>query len=266
MKLFGWILAALLLVGIGIGEWRLFVAIRSEVGDPGTREKRAVPYSIRISGTALQNRVKEELSAINAARMARIDSGLGEAVVVEGVTYERNAGVVHAQGKVRDLSQGRRVLAVMDAYDEDLNYLTSAAVPVQTVRSSPASFVIAMPDRMDLATLSFRVLSEADRSEIVSVTERDLQKRRSDVEDRATLLLDDSVQAIDLQEAEERLRHLGYVTSPSDVAVGEPAMRVVFGRFRKDHALPPSGSVDLETFLALRIVSPEFKPRYRADL
>lgn len=266
MKLFGWILAALLVIGIGIGEWRLLVSIRSEIHSPGVKEPRGVPYSIRISGVALQSRVKDELAAINAARIARIDGALGEAVVVEGVTYERNGGVVHAQGKVRDLAQGRRVLAVMDAYDEDMNYLTSAAVPVQTVRASPAAFVIAMPDRIDLSTLSFRVLSEADRSEIVSLTERDLQKRRSDVEDRATLLLDDAVQPVDLQEAEERLRHLGYVTSPTDVAVGEPAMRVVFGRFRKDHGLPPSGSADLETFLALRIVSSDFTPRYRANL
>jgi len=43
-------------------------------------------------------------------------------------------------------------------------------------------------------------------------------------------------------------------------------MKVVFARFRKDHGLPRSSGVDLETFLAIRLVSPEFKPRYRAAL
>lgn len=266
MKLFWWILAAVLFVGAGIVEWRLLVDLRSDVRQTGARESRSVPYSIVMSGGALQNRVKEDLAAVNTARMARIDRGLGDAIVVEGVTYERNGGVVRAQGKVRDLGNARRVLAVMDAYDIDMNYLTSAAIPVQTSNGSTVDFAVAMPDRVDLSTLSFRVLSEADKSEILSLTERDLQKRRSDVEDRATLLLDDAVQAIDLQEAEERLRRLGYVTSPPDVAVGEPAMKVVFARFRKDHGLPPSGGVDLETFLAIRAVTADFKPRYRADL
>jgi hypothetical protein len=266
MKLFGWILAALLLVGAGIAEWRLLADLGSQLRDSGVREDRAVPYAISLSGGALQNRVKEDLAAINTARMARIDKGLGDAVVVEGVTYERNGGVVRAEGKVRDLGNGRRVLAVMDAYDADMGYLTSAAVPVQTAKGVPTAFAVAMPDRVDLSTLSFRVLSEADKSEILSLTERDLQKRRSDVEDRATLLLDDSVQPIDLQEAEERLRRLGYVTSPSEVAVGEPAMNVVFARFRKDHGLPRSSGTDLETFLAIRLVTPDFRPRYRADL
>jgi len=266
MKLFGWILAALLLVGAGIAEWRLLGDIGSPLRGSGARDARAVPYAISLSGRALQSRVKEELTAINTARMAMIDRGLGDAIVVEGVTYERNGGVVRAQGKVRDLGSGRRVLAVMDAYDADMGYLTSAAIPVQTTKGTPAAFAVAMPDRVDLSTLSFRVLSEADKSEILSLTERDLQKRRSDVEDRATLLLDDAVQPIDLQEAEERLRRLGYVTSPSDVTVGEPAMKVVFARFRKDHGLPRSSGVDLETFLAIRLVSSEFKPRYRAAL
>jgi len=266
MKLFGWIMAALLIVGLGVVEWRFLVDLRSDVGNVRDDGPRKAPYEITLTGASLRSRVKDALSAVNTARMAQIDRGLGDAIVVEGVTYERNAGVVHAQGKVRDLGTARRVLAVMDAYDQDLNYLTSAAIPVQTMKGSPVSFAVAMPDRIDLSTLSFRVLAEADKSEILSLTERDLQKRRSDVEDRATLLLDDAVQPIDLQEAEERLRRLGYVTSPPEVAVGEPAMKVVFARFRKDHGLPPSGDVDLETFLAIRIVTSDFHSKYQAQL
>ncbi|MFZ3481680.1 hypothetical protein [Sphingomonas sp. 3-13AW] len=266
MKLFWWILAALLLGAMGVAEWQLLAALRAEIREPGKLQPRSAPYSISISGPALQARAREELLAANAARMARADRAVGDAVVLEGITYERNGGVVRAQGKVRDLADGRKVLAVIDAYDDEMHYLTSAAVPLQTVRASPSAFTIHMPDRADLSSLSFRVLSEADRSEIVAFNEQDLQKRRTAFEDRATLLPDDAVLPVDIQEAEERLRHLGYVTASRDVGLGEPAMRVVFNRFRRDHGLPPSRTVDLETFLALRIVTPGLQTRYRAEL
>ena len=248
------------------GEWSLASSIRADLKHIGVKEEKPVPYNIVISGEKLKTKVKEELSAVNASRMARVDKSLGEAIVLEGVTYERNGGVVHAKGKLRDLAEGRQVLAVMDAYDVDLNYLTSAAAPVRTAKGSPSSFSLAMPDREDLSTLSFRVLNEADRNELVSLNEDDLKKRRMAVEDRAIMLLDDMVLAGDLKEAEERLRHLGYISAPQDIAIGETALRVLFNRFRKDHGLPGTKIVDMETFLALRVVTPDFRPQHMAQL
>jgi hypothetical protein len=266
MKLFWWTLAALALLCVGAGEWYVLSALRADLRHDGGPPPRVAPYDVRISGDRLGSMAHDELTAANAARLARLDRQLGDAVVVEGVVYERNAGIVRADGRLRDLGQDRRVLAVMDAYDEDMSYLTSAAVPVRTSRGSAVSFSLAMPDRVDLSSLSFRVLNEGDRSQILSLTEADLRKRRSGAEDRAVLLPDDAVVPIDLQEAVERLRHLGYVSSPEEVGVGEPGLLVVFNRFRKDHGLPPTSLLDVETFLAIRVVSSDFRPSYVAQL
>jgi hypothetical protein len=266
MKLTWWILLPLALIAMGVGEWLLIGQIHVDLRRPGVVEERVAPYDIRISGDRLKTAVHDALASVNTARMARLDKALGDSVVVENVVYERNGGVVHADGRLRDLGGSRRVLAVMDAYDEDMTYLTSAAVPVQTAQGTVVSFSLAMPDRVDLSTLSFRVLNESDKSQINSLSERDLQKRRTDVQDRAVLLPDDAVFAIDLQEAEQRLRHLGYITAPEEVGVGEPAMKVIFNRFRKDHGLPPTNLLDVETFLAIRAVTADFKPAYQADL
>lgn len=266
MKVFWWIVAGLALVVFGVAEWRFVASLSEDIRQTTLREPRTAPYDVRISGSELTRRTTEALVAINASRLASLDKAIGAAVVVENVVYERASGVVHAQGRLRDLAEARRVLAVMDAYDGDMGYLTSAATPVQTARGAVVPFSVAMPDRVDLSTLSFRILSEVDRSEIISLTERDLERRRSDVADRAILLADDPVLPVDLQEAEARLRRLGYVDPSVQVAVGEPAMKVLFNRFRKDHGLPPTGLVDIETLLALRVVTAGFQPEYVATL
>lgn len=263
--MFWWISLAIAVSGLSYGEWRLMGSLHSDVVRMnGDQQQKGPPYAIKLSGAALAGRVATELTAVNAERLARLHGMSGDAVAVEDVHYERNAGTVHANGRIRDLGDSRSVLAVMDAYDDDRNYLVSVSSSVSTVKGVPVEFALTMPDRVDLATLSFRVLRQ-DKSEIMSLTSKDLDQRQAALDGRAVLLMDDAVEPADLPEAVERLRHIDYLPE-SAASVGEPGLLVVFNRFRKDHGLPPTKLVDIGTFLAIRVVTSDFTPSDSATL
>jgi hypothetical protein len=198
-----------------------------------------------ITGPALSSRVTQDLASLNAQRESRRDGDV-KAVFLEKVSFERSAGGVVARGSVLDMGGPRALNAVIDAFDGERNYLSSASSPVQSTGSS-TSFSVSMPDDDRYQSFSVRFL-DASMQEVV-MRSADMPLRKV-----APVLADDPLHAADMGEVARRLATIGYAAKASS-ARDENVAAFLVSQFRQDNGLSGPPVVTIGDLLALRAAS-----------
>jgi len=254
-----WIIRFVLLalvVAAGIVGWSAGGALASdlEVSSLVAGDADGEKVTKLSTGPALQSRIVQDLSVINAQRESRRDGDV-RAVFLEKVSFERSAGGVVARGSILDLGAPRAVNVVIDAFDGSRNYLSSASSPVQSSATS-TPFTVSMMDEDRFQSFSVRFL-DAGMEEIV------MRSADTPIRKVPPVLVDDPLHAADLSEVAERLVMLGYAAKAQPVR-DEIVAAALVSRFRKDYGLGGQSGVTVGDLVALRIVSGPSKSR--ADL